>query len=430
MPIDYTVNPVQIENPMNQLAKVMQLREMRDAGDARRMQMGDAQAARERKNKLYEVLGAMPQGASNDDRINVLRNNGFLDEADKVEAGALNRRKVESEATSKDIDNEVNAMRVYRDLAGMATDPQTAIEYMKVMHSDPRLKNTPIQKVPLEIAIQQVGQDPVSFENWKKQFSLGATKFIEMNKPTQTILNNGGTNQVIQTPGLGGAPQTMMTSRITESENNIANNRRIAQEGAANRAVQMRGQNMTDARAKEASTDGYSTKPLPTAALKMQNDAIDVIGTAGGINKMLSGVEQQITDKKVKFGPVSNLMNQGLNAAGMSTEESRNFASFKSNLEKIRNESLRLNSGVQTDGDAQRAWNELFQNITDTELVKQRLAEIKSLNNRAVDLQKLKVDSIRGNYKVEPYDYSKLDGAGGGQDKPAPNIDALLKKYL
>jgi hypothetical protein len=189
--------------------------------------------------------------------------------------------------------------------------------------------------------------------------------------------------------------------------------------GSANNAATLRGQDMTDARARErlsfeqGGADGYSSKPLPTAALKMQNDAIDAIGTAGGVNQMLSKIETQISDKKVKFGPVSNLVNQGLNATGMSTEESRNFASFKSDLERIRNESLRLNTGVQTDGDAQRAWNELFQNITDTEFVKQRLGEIKSLNNRAVDLQKLKVDGIRGNYKAAPYDYGKLPDARG-----------------
>lgn len=177
----------------------------------------------------------------------------------------------------------------------------------------------------------------------------------------------------------------------------------------ANNAIAKERLGMDKAKdAAESANGGYSTKPLPAAALKMQNDAIDVIGASGNINKMMSSIEKQIDDKKVKFGPVSNLLNQGLNSAGMSTEESRNFSSFKSNLEKIRNESLRLNTGVQTDGDAQRAWNELFQNITDTELVKQRLGEIKALNNRATELQKLKLDGIRGNYKVAPYDYRQL----------------------
>jgi hypothetical protein len=107
--------------------------------------------------------------------------------------------------------------------------------------------------------------------------------------------------------------------------------------------------------------------------------------------------------------------------AGMSTEESRNFATFKSNMERLRNESLRLNTGVQTDGDAQRAWNELFQNINDTKLVQQRLQEIQRINARGVELQKLKIDSVRANYGKGPMDVTPqtsvkpaLDGGGGG----------------
>ena len=104
--------------------------------------------------------------------------------------------------------------------------------------------------------------------------------------------------------------------------------------------------------------------------------------------------------------------------AGMSSSESRNFATFKSNMERLRNESLRLNTGVQTDGDAQRAWNELFQNITDTNLVKQRLQEIQRINKRGAELQKLKVDGIRANYGYEPLDVSpqmnQRPALGGG----------------
>jgi hypothetical protein len=61
---------------------------------------------------------------------------------------------------------------------------------------------------------------------------------------------------------------------------------------------------------------------------------------------------------------------------------------------------------VQTDGDAQRAWNELFQSINDTDLVKQRLQEIQRINARGAQLQRLKVDSVRANYGHDPLDDS------------------------
>ena len=154
-------------------------------------------------------------------------------------------------------------------------------------------------------------------------------------------------------------------------------------------------------------------KPLPPGALKMQQESLDKIGISASINADLDGIAKQIDSGKLSFGPVSNLLNTGRNMAGMSSEQSRNFGTFKSTLERLRNESLRLNTGVQTDGDAQRAWNELFQNINDTGLVKQRLIEIQAINKRGADLQRLRVDSIRNEYGAEPLD------ASGYEKQPA-----------
>lgn len=171
---------------------------------------------------------------------------------------------------------------------------------------------------------------------------------------------------------------------------------------------------------------GGNSKPLPAAALKMQQAELDAIGIASGIQSDLSKIEGQITSGKLGFGPVENLVSQGLNMAGRSTENSRNFASFKSTLEKLRNDSLRLNTGVQTDGDAQRAWNELFANITDQGVVQQRLAEIKKINERAVTLRQMNIDSIRGNYGHDPLDTSGYSGGAVGQ--PARRYNPVTGK--
>jgi hypothetical protein len=204
-------------------------------------------------------------------------------------------------------------------------------------------------------------------------------------------------------------------------------------------ATTRRGQNMTDARARErmsfdqqqagAGAVKPPPKPLPTAALKMQQEALDAIGVVGGINADLKALEGQIESGTLAFGPVKNLMSAGKNLAGMSDTQSRNFATFKSNMERLRNESLRLNTGVQTDGDAQRAWNELFQNINDTDLVKQRLQEIQRINARGAELQRLKVDQVRMNYGYDPLDVSpQLDQkpalTGGG-----PAVGSVVDGY-
>lgn len=147
-----------------------------------------------------------------------------------------------------------------------------------------------------------------------------------------------------------------------------------------------------------------SRKPLPTAALKMEQEALEAMGLVGGINADLGAIQQQVKDGKLDLGPVANRVSDGLNWAGASTENSRAYASFMSTLEKLRNDSLRLNKGVQTEGDAQRAWNELLANINDPKLVEQRLGEILAINQRAAELRGLANGSMWANFGHDPMD--------------------------
>jgi hypothetical protein len=144
-------------------------------------------------------------------------------------------------------------------------------------------------------------------------------------------------------------------------------------------------------------------KPMPASALKMIQEETNAANTASAINTSLDKHLSRIGSKKLEFGMVSNLVNKGKIAANLSDAEARNYQEFVSDLEKLRNDSLRLNSGVQTDGDAQRAWNELVANLNDTDYVKQRLVTIKELNQRAERLRRANVDMIRENYgRSEP----------------------------
>lgn len=149
-----------------------------------------------------------------------------------------------------------------------------------------------------------------------------------------------------------------------------------------------------------------NTKPLPVGALRLQQDDLEAIGIASAIDADLGVIEQQLAEGGLDLGPIDNLVNRGRNALGMSTEQSRNFQSFQSTLEKMRNDSLRLNKGVQTEGDAVRAWNELMANQNDPGVVRQRLAEIRAINRRAADLRRMSIDTLRANYGAAPLDTS------------------------
>lgn len=158
-------------------------------------------------------------------------------------------------------------------------------------------------------------------------------------------------------------------------------------------------------------------KPLPVGALRLQIDAKESLSVAEGVDSLIGGLLGDIDSGTLDLGPVKNLAYEARNFAGESTPQSRAYGTFKAGLEKLRNDSLRLNKGVQTDGDAQRAWNELMANINDTAFVRKRLEEIRQINQRGERLQREKLNTIDRNYQ-------------GKESAPAEDdISDLLEQY-
>lgn len=202
----------------------------------------------------------------------------------------------------------------------------------------------------------------------------------------------------------------------------------------------------------EASNGGQPPpKPLPATALKIQNDELSTLGQLSGVNADIQKIIDQIDSGKLETGLAARGEAWLRNNTNSSTEQTRNLATLQSNLEGIRNGVLLLNKGVQTEGDAQRAMDQILSNVNDTQLVKKRLQELMATNGRAADLRKANIDALRSNYGHEPLDYSKFTDvpaavvtpptANGAQDATAPTpreqtlqapdlnaIDAELRK--
>ena len=276
-------------------------------------------------------------------------------------------------------------------------------------------------------------QNQVQIGELKFEQAQGLAQQIQGKTPEQlrplltNMLNGMLTPQQQMTQGNSDRSYGMDVAKFKYQQGNDAANRGVTMRGqdisannaAAGRAVTMRGQDMTDKRA--ANPVAKQGKPMPAAALRMQQEELDAIATASSINADIGTVEQQIKGGKLNLGPLDNMLAKGRNIAGISNESSRNYATFQSTLEKLRNDSLRLNKGVQTDGDSQRAWNELLTNINDPKVVSQRLSEIKKINKRAANIREMNVENIRNNYGAGPLNtsgYSKQPTALGGDKLP------------
>jgi len=149
-------------------------------------------------------------------------------------------------------------------------------------------------------------------------------------------------------------------------------------------------------------------KPVPATIQNAEAEDLYGVQSITSINDTLDRFSKQIDTGSLQLGPLSNFISGAKNAAGLSSTESRNYASFQATLEKLRNDTLRLNKGVQTEGDAVRAWDELIKNISDPKVVKQRISEITRLNKVAAEYRRNVIQQRRADNGLEPLDVDRM----------------------
>lgn len=389
-----------------------------------------------RRNKLAQLTMQQQEQAFADDQVtrqaykdsagdqnklySLLNSSGNYKAANDVQ------KQIQDQQKGK-IDNAVNALKLVKHHASTVFANPTMDSAMLALQ---QLQQSTGQDQSAEIArLQATGGDPEMIRKWAAGHAMEADKLL----PKFEQFSNGAAQvQGVVDPLTGKFTQNG-AFKMQNSPDALLTDSRVRSEGAANRGVTMRGQNLADARGREGNAitmmkldaknnpAGQPAKPMPAAALKMQQEDLDAIGTNSGINADLGAVVKQIKDGKINLGPVNNVWNATKNYIGSSDEESRNLNSFKATLEKMRNDSLRLNKGVQTEGDAVRAWNEILSSINDPELVTQRLEEVQKINDRAVNIRKMNVENIRNNYNQPSLDTTgyetqpaALNGGGSG----------------
>lgn len=143
---------------------------------------------------------------------------------------------------------------------------------------------------------------------------------------------------------------------------------------------------------------------------KAEEDDIFALETSKNINKDVDKFDNLIADGKLEFGVVDTMGDFARGVLGLQGEEEINTSKFKSFISKLRNDSLRLNKGVQTEGDAQRVMDELFDafDSNDGKVIQEKLREIKVINERAIELRKRQIKNRRKSQNVKDFDFSLL----------------------
>lgn len=229
------VRGIELQNPMNALAQFSQIQGAQQANRLNQMQMAEYERARTEEEGLRNYLSGADLTAT-DTRNALMSKYGKSGREFAKNLTELDKARTEESARKAKLAIDKTAM--YRDMVGGIASPADAIEFMKLQATDPDMAGTPITRMPLMKVLSSIPQDPVAFENWKKQTALGMNKFVELNKPSVQTINQGGQTQVLQTPGLGGAPTSVGIYADVALPKSVEDQKaRIARAGASNITV-------------------------------------------------------------------------------------------------------------------------------------------------------------------------------------------------
>lgn len=238
--IALSVKPVQLANPLEQYMQVQQIQQAQNQSRLADLMYGEKQQQIARGNNLLNLMKGLPQDATDDQRMTTLRGNGYFDEADKLDTSIQNRMKSKASAQK----DQAEAMGKYLDatkqVAGRVMAQPTPENAIAALNSMETLGKQLGFDVSGDIANERQAlaqlQTPEQIRQWAAAHSMQADKLL----PKIDTRNLGGTTDTVSIDPVTGAVKVVNSVKNTQSP-----------DSAATVAATLRGQNLTDARARE-----------------------------------------------------------------------------------------------------------------------------------------------------------------------------------
>lgn len=260
------VKPIQIENPMNALAQMMQIKSAQQADQLNGMKMDEYSRGVESQNRLRQLMGGF--GADHSSNQQKLLQGGYLKEAQdygKNQADIAKAQadigKTQSETQYKNVEMAHKRIDLMGQVFGYVRSNPSADSAMQA--TDYLVQNGVMTAEQAAATKAKIAADPspatiAALATQAYQSALSAKDQL----PKLGDFNAGGSQQFTSTDPLTGKITMTAQQPITESANNIANNQRIASEGRLNRGQQLTIAEMTDQRARELNATTKDNKPL------------------------------------------------------------------------------------------------------------------------------------------------------------------------
>jgi len=170
-------------------------------------------------------------------------------------------------------------------------------------------------------------------------------------------------------------------------------------------------------------------KPVPEQAMKYVGDNMSNYDYLTQSAQNAADILDDIKKGNLDLGLFKNWINSGKNVAGMSDDQSRALARFQQFQQGLVNDNLRLNKGVQTEGDAYRALKEFassganYDNAAATEALQRIIKKNKeAVLNRGSRI----LDSHEANYPGNDEAFQPYTDQVNGWKNAFSDIDSRL----
>lgn len=233
------VRPLELANPLTQYGQIAQLQSAQNQNQLAQYQLGAAQRSEAKDIARTNALA----GAGTDDAAIA---NALLRSGDLKDYSDFLKTRRETQKTDIELgDAKLKQARQFLDTID-PTDPNAPAQYIswhEANHRDPILgPMLESRGVTADQSRQRImdaiQKGPAAFSTLINQSKLGTEKFMELNKPTTQVVDQSGQRQVVQIPGLGGAPSTVGTYADVPLPAAVAAQKRdIARAGATNLTV-------------------------------------------------------------------------------------------------------------------------------------------------------------------------------------------------
>tara|TARA_R110000823_G_scaffold218585_1_gene347781 strand:+ start:804 stop:2252 length:1449 start_codon:yes stop_codon:yes gene_type:complete len=441
------VQPIQVADPMARYSQFANIQNAQNQNALAQYQLSTAQREQESVNALNQAYASAYDPATGKINTNLLREkiaqSGFgsklpgiektLVELDK-ERSLLEKTqgevKAQPTALAKQqtdlLDAKLKQSRSFLDTLNPA-DPNAPAAYLRwheANHADPligpalKARGVTIEQSRAQIDAA-IAKGPQAFADLINGSKLGTEKFMELNKPTTTTVDQGGQRQVLQTPGLGGTPISVGTYADVPLPQLVeAQKSRIAKAGASNITM---------------STEKKYGEQFAGKMADRDDAKMGAAEKAPQLAESANRIIELVNQGNLFTGPVADIklnIARALNVAGASNEEKIAntelliSATGKSTLDAIQGAGLGTNQGF-TDKDLKFLQGIAGGTIqltaqTLTELARlQHQAAVRSVEAWSTRLKQIPKSSIEGlGISTEPIKVPPLSSVKKGGGRP------------